>query len=254
MNRLVAVVGSANLDITVTANRRPHDGETLTGSALSEVAGGKGARLQAANVDTSHLQTSPLPTGRAFITVTPDGENSIIVLPLANADIDGACVTAALNELQPTVVLTQLEVPFDAVLAASRWASAHDARFLLNPSPIAELSDELLTNADPLIVDRGEAEAILKRSGTTHELARELAKRTRSVIVADGRHGAVTAQGETITTIPAPRVTPVDTTGAGDCFAGTVAAHLATGEELTTAAEHATLVAARIVQLARSER
>lgn len=244
MNRLVAVVGSANLDITVTANRRPHDGETLTGSALSEVAGGKGARLQAANVDTSHLQTSPLPTGRAFITVTPDGENSIIVLPLANADIDGACVTAALNELQPTVVLTQLEVPFDAVLAASRWASAHDARFLLNPSPIA----------DPLIVDRGEAEAILKRSGTTHELARELAKRTRSVIVADGRHGAVTAQGETITTIPAPRVTPVDTTGAGDCFAGTVAAHLATGEELTTAAEHATLVAARIVQLARSER
>lgn len=128
----VAVVGSVNLDIVVHTSKRPKAGETLLGSGYSETLGGKGANqviasarimstafvgdvgqdaagskilqgLAGASVDLAQLRRSELPTGRAVILVTPDGENSITVLPMANGAIDPSRVRGALTVLQPDV-------------------------------------------------------------------------------------------------------------------------------------------------------
>ncbi|WP_082822963.1 ribokinase [Microbacterium sp. T32] len=282
--RSVAVVGSVNLDVVVTADRRAGAGETVAGRDLAEVVGGKGANqalaaarevdtalvaslgtdaaggaaradLSRAGVDVQAVSPSSKPTGRAFITLTPDGENSIVVVPLANADLTGDRVFAALESLRPTVVLCQLEVPLDAVYRAAEWCASRDARFLLNPSPMIVFDPHVLSSADPLIVNRHEAELLsgLRGAGVT-DLARHLSLVSRSVVVTDGPRGAVVALDDTVELVPAPVVMAVDTTGAGDAFAGVLAGRLALGDSLHHATARAVDVASRIVQLARSER
>lgn len=283
----VAVVGSANLDIVVALQAFPAPGETVMGDNLEEFAGGKGLNqamaaagevrsafvgcvggdepaslleeaLRGAGVDVSQLTRSPQPTGRAYIEVTPDGENRIVVLPLANGLLAAAAVTTALEALDPVVVLTQLEVPTASVEAAANWAEDNGARFVLNPSPVRDLRLELLARCDPLIVNRGEAVAILGSSTPdeeTRSLADRLAPHVRSVVVTDGPAGAhVGTSASGINHVPGERVTPVDTTGAGDVFAGTLVARLSRGTSLVSAAAAANTAAARIVQVPRSQR
>src|SRR5690606_8398003 len=133
----VAVVGSTNLDVVVTLARRPAPGETVLGDGYVETAGGKGANQAVAAaragsavfvgwvgqdaagqvlLDALHdagvatrVARVEAPTGRAFIHVTPDGENDIVVVPGANRALDAAAVTQALDDLRPAVVATQLE-------------------------------------------------------------------------------------------------------------------------------------------------
>lgn len=280
----VAVVGSVNLDVVIAADRRPGAGETVSGTGVQEVIGGKGANqgiaavadartvlvasvgtdpagriaraeLERAGVVLDELHDSALPTGRAYITLTADGENSIIVIAMANADLAAADVVAALERARPAVVLCQLEVPLDAVAHAAQWCGAVGARFILNPSPMIDVDPRLLAAADPLIVNRHEAALLCEEdTAAPDELARRLAATCRSVVVTDGARGAYAAVGDALDLAPAPTVTAVDTTGAGDAFAGVLAARLACGDGLLRATEHAVAAASRIVQLARSER
>lgn len=283
----VAVVGSANLDVVVSLQMFPAPGETVMGDHLEEVAGGKGLNqavaaaheatcafvgcvgddeagrllteaLVQARVDISQITRTPQPTGRAYIEVTPDGENRIVVMALANGLLDAAAVTAALAALGPALVLVQLEVPAAAVEAAARWAEDNHARLVLNASPVRDLHAGLLARCDPLIVNRGEAAAILG-SSVPGEGARSLADRltphVRSVVVTDGPDGAHAGTSTTgIAHVPGQRVTPVDTTGAGDVFAGTLAARLSHGASLVEAARAANAAATRIVQVPRAQR
>lgn len=283
----VTVVGSANLDVVLAVHAFPAAGETVLGDRLEEVAGGKGLNqaiaaagevpsafvgcvgddeagralldaLQRAGVDTSRVVPSGEPTGRAFIEVTPDGENRIVAMALANATLTAGAVTDALEALQPAVMLAQLEVPLAAVDAAARWAGTNGARFVLNASPVRELSPQLLAACDPLIVNRGEASALLGDDGPAAgvvDLARRLAQQAVSVVVTDGPEGAhVSTRSSGIKQVPGQPVTPVDTTGAGDVFAGTLAAALSRGTTMTEAARAANLAAARIVQIPRQQR
>lgn len=283
----VTVVGSANLDVVVTLPAFPAPGETVMGEHLEEVAGGKGLNqavaaagvgasafvgclgddeaglllldaLQRAGVDATQVRRPTEPTGRAYIEVTPDGENRIVVMALANGALAADVVTAALDALRPAVVLTQLEVPLAAVEAAGSWTAATGARFVLNASPVRQLSSSLLARCDPLIVNRGEAATILgsgSPGGGAHDLAHRLAPRVASVVVTDGPDGAhVGADEHDIVHVPGRRVTPVDTTGAGDVFAGTLAACLSRGMSLTEAAGAANDAAARIVRVPRTQR
>ncbi|WP_448061785.1 ribokinase [Cellulomonas hominis] len=283
----VAVVGSANLDVVVQGPHRPTAGETVLGTALTETPGGKGANqalasarvgptafvgqvgsdaagdllrtaLAGAGVDVTHVRAAGVPSGRAYVTVTPDGENSIVVLPLANATLDADRTVEALDAIGPAVVLTQLEIPPGAVEAAADWCVRNAARFVLNPSPVGPVAERVLAAADPLIVNRGEALAILGPGGAdaadTADLATRLLGRARSVVVTAGPDGAVVATDGASTQVPGARVTVVDTTGAGDSFAGTLAAHLAAGCALDEAARLANAEAARIIQLDRAGR
>ncbi|SNR27626.1 ribokinase [Haloechinothrix alba] len=277
----LVVVGSANRDVTVEVRRRPGPGETVFGGDTRTSTGGKGANvavaaarlgatvamvgsvgqdvagdellsaLREAGVGTRLMRRGEPPSGAAYITVTPDGENSIIVSPGANAALGAEDVHAAREVLAGAAVLcTVLEVPLEAVRAAVRSAVASGVRVVLNASPVVALDAGTMAAADPLIVNTHEACWLLGReddqAADPAGLARELrATGPRAVVVTCGGRGAVVADGSgEVTWVDAEPVTVVDTTGAGDAFSGALAARLAAGAGLVAAAEHAARVAA----------
>jgi ribokinase len=290
---VIAVVGSANLDIVIAVGRRPSAGETVLGDSCTEVPGGKGANqaIAAARVASAHLighvgddeagrtiarhlahrdvglsclHVAAASTGRAFIFVTPDAENSITVLSGANRELDATSVSEGLQALRPSVVLAQCEVPLPAVTAAYEWSRRSGARFVLNPSPVLALPPEVVAGTDTLIVNGGEARALAGLPADpgpgdelvrdAESLVRELLSDTRRVVLTAGADGAYIGERGAVTHIPGLRVHATDTTGAGDEFAGVLAGRLACGDSLVMAASAANQAAARTATLARTAR
>lgn len=246
----LCVLGSVNLDLVVQAPRFPRPGETLLGGPFETFAGGKGAnqavaaaRLGAdvrflgcvgdddggrharaafaeAGVEISDLETRPeLHTGIGVITVTPDGENHIVVAPGANYELDAAFAERHADTIRAAdALLLQLEIPLEANVAAARIAHRAGVPVVLNAAPAAPLPDELLGHLHTLIVNQHEFE----------ELGRPAVPR---LVITYGKGGAVChdldAGGQARETRQASfPVEPVDTTAAGDafCAAATVAA------------------------------
>lgn len=256
MTGRVAVVGSLNLDLVVHVERHPEPGETVMGGDVIRMPGGKGANqavaaaragaevhlvgrvgedadgqrylrdLTARGVNTRHVrETADSATGAAMITVAASGENSIVVAPGANARVTVCDVDAAASTIESSdVLVVQLEIPMDAVARAVAVAAEAGVRVVVNPSPVQALPAAVVQAADPAIVNEHEAGAL--------GLA--------DPCVTRGSNGA-TWRGWSATPAPAP---VVDTTGAGDVFAGTLAACLASGlaepDALKTAVDAAT--------------
>lgn len=269
----VVVCGSLNVDTFVRVDRFPTAGETTIASPNGKALGGKGANQAVAaaryfdgtvvfqatvgadtdgdaalatltdyGVDVSAVARAPqdVPTGQAFIMNDADGENIIVVTSGANeytvpATQDGDTGTAA-------VLLAQGELTPEHSAALPELAQRLGARFVLNLAPVTTRAPDLLAAADPLILNESEAAEVF---GTTSDatavadaaVAAVDAGLATSVLVTLGAQGAVlvTAEGRTdIAPVPADSV--VDTTGAGDAFCGTLAAALAEGESLVTAA------------------
>ncbi|WP_419818234.1 ribokinase [Glaciibacter flavus] len=288
----VAIVGSINIDLVIEVRESPSAGETVLASGLSDAVGGKGfnqakaaardattfligcvgddsdgerAResARAHGIRTEFISEKATKTGRAFIQLAPSGENRIVVVPLANSYVSAELVRIALDRCRPRVVLTQLEIPLEAVRAAAHWAATNTARFVLNPSPMRDLEAELLATADPLVVNRGEAYRTVR--GTTgaageseaaepEELLRQLSTMCKSAVLTAGSAGAYVFDGFGYHHVAGLEVTTHDTTGAGDEFLGTAVAALASGSDLLSAVERGNDAAAAIVQLARSNR
>jgi ribokinase len=253
----VAVVGSVNLDLVATTPRLPGPGETVSGTTYTEHAGGKGlnqavaaarsgasvamvaavgddeagrrlrALAAAEGIDVATVTTcSGVATGRALITVDDRAENSIVVVPGANALVVGDGVPDA------RVVIAQLEVPVEQVVAAFRSARRRGAMTILNPAPGRALPGELLDVCDIVVPNEHELALIGGRS-TVHD-------RGVSVLVTTlGAAGVVVDAASGEWTQPAFAVVPVDSTGAGDAFCGVLAARLAAGDELRVAVRHA---------------
>ncbi|GAB92618.1 ribokinase [Gordonia rhizosphera] len=278
----VAVVGTLNMDVVVRVTRMPDVGETVLGRSLSERPGGKGAnqalaaatitpstligavgddeagdRLLAVQrsggVDIAHIGRVEGISGRAVIEVDDAADNRIIVLSGANAALDAADVTRGLDVVGPGVVLTQLESPGPVTAAAADWAARHRRRFILNPSPVAALDESILAAADPLVVNEHEAAFYAggEASDDPAELARALGGLARSAVLTLGGRGVIVAVDDELTQIAVARVRPVDTTGAGDVFVGTLAGHLARGLTLVDAAEKSAVAATDFVARAR---
>ena len=255
----VCVVGSANLDLVALVERPPLPGETLLATGYFEAPGGKGlnqavaaarsgartalvARLgddvagqqlydvmTADGIDVSGVSRTDIPTGRAMIAVGADGENSIVVVPGANASLGSEVIGVHGPAIaRAAVLLAQLEVPLESVIAAFEVARAVGGTTVLNPAPARELPRELLRLVDVIVPNEHEAELL---GGTGHLLRSGVS----AVVVTEGARGArlVTAAGET-RIAPYP-VTPVDTTGAGDTFCGALSARLAAGDPLDEA-------------------
>ncbi|MAU82603.1 MAG: ribokinase [Gordonia sp.] len=273
----VAVVGTLNVDVIIQVERMPEAGETIMGRSVSQRLGGKGAnqalaaarhaptaligtvgddedggRLLAAQraggVDVSHVLRAHEASGKAFIEVDDDGDNRIIVLAGANQLLTAEHVQHALDATSPAVVLTQLESPSEVTEAVADWCSRHDRRFLLNPSPVADLPAHVLAAADPLVVNEHEARFYAPDADDDPVArARSLLRVARSVVMTLGAHGVVVAEGSAMRRIDVEQVRAVDTTGAGDVFAGILGAHLASGHELVAAAELAAAAATEFV-------
>ncbi|PRQ12328.1 ribokinase [Corynebacterium sp. 13CS0277] len=275
----IAVVGSINADLSVTVPRHPKPGETLLGTGGRVLPGGKGANqavaarqqgaevifigavgddanatealslMKSSGVDTSRIETVDAPTGLAVISVDASGENAIVVVPGANALVDAAYVNRFADDIAACdIVLCQGELPAEAVAAAK---DATTGRFLINLGPVIDLPREVLLAANPLIVNEHEGAAALAQLGEPDnsigqdDLAENLVKAGfQSVIITIGKKGAIVAEPGSLKHVTSPGVSAVDTTGAGDAFAGVVAARLAAGDSLVEAARHASKVAA----------
>ena len=253
----VTVVGSANLDLVAGVERLPAPGETLLGSSYAEFPGGKGLNQAVAaaragarvafvgavgdddagrrligvasgeGIDVAHLAVDPRrPTGRAMITVADDAENSIVVIPGANAAVDGVDAPPA------TVVAAQLEVPIDAVMAAFAAARRRGATTVLNPAPAHDIPDGLVELCDVVVPNEHEVELL----GGADELLRRGAG---TVVVTRGAAGVRVVEAGEVTDQPPFPVQPVDTTGAGDAFCGVLAATVAAGAPLAAAVRRA---------------
>jgi ribokinase len=269
------VVGSLNLDLVAQVPRLPGRGETLLADGYSRALGGKGANqavsaarhgvsvamvgcvgadpegrrltqaLAAEGIDISGIRVrDEAATGTAHIAVDPEGGNTILVIPGANAMLGAADVDRELGRLPtPDVILVQLEIPLDAVIAA---AARRASRVILNPAPAQPLPDELLPHVDVLVPNVPEL-GVLTGGGVPRTLediaasGRELAD-GMAVVVTMGASGALVIDGDEVTHVPAPRVEAVDTTGAGDAFCGSLAAGLADGFSLVDAARRAVRV------------
>lgn len=279
--RPVLVLGSANVDIIIRLAAFPRPGETVFGDQVSTGLGGKGANQAVASalsgagttfvglvgedddgtlirdtlagygVDTRGLvPVAGAASGRAYITVNEDAENTIVVVSGANARLDARLVASRqiaqiLDDTRPMLALTQGEVPAAAVDALARLCGERDIRFVLNLAPVIPVTAETLHAADPLIVNELEAAALLGLSpaGPTldvdraGEAAQEIVRRLAvSAVITLGSEGAVAADGTGSWHQAAPVLDQVvDSTGAGDAFVGALAAGLAAGAGLREA-------------------
>ncbi|MFB9234162.1 ribokinase [Plantactinospora siamensis] len=263
----IAVLGSANMDLVATAPAFPRPGETVLGSDFVMLPGGKGAnqataaaraggaatllgavgsdsfgvtltaRLRASGVDTSRLRVVYGTSGVALITVTTAGENAIVVTPGANA----AFTALSPDELAiiegADVLVAQLEIPLETVLAAATAARGAGVRVILNAAPATELPAELTALVDLLVVNEREAAAI---SGHGREDPAALLSAVPRALLTAGADGAwYAARDEPVRRIPPVRVDPIDTTGAGDAFTGALAVAWAEGRDPVDAAHWA---------------
>jgi ribokinase len=269
MSGRVVVVGSCMCDQITTVDSLPKLGETKFGLGYSTGFGGKGANqavaaallgsqvemlarvgddsvgastianFKARGVKCDHVLATPGHcSGIAPIMVTATGENAIVVVPGANAQLSRADVAAATGTFAgAAVLLTQNEVPMDATIAALQAARAACVTSIFNfaPATASTLPDLLWHNVDIVCVNETEAAMLCDGDGIIGihwddlQSALGAAQRLqqlhgpRAVIITLGAAGAVVAEGDALACVAAPAVAAVDTTGAGDCFIGTLA-------------------------------
>ncbi|MGY1620338.1 ribokinase [Geodermatophilus sp. SYSU D00691] len=274
----VTVVGSLNEDVLVRVRRLPGRGETVIGEGTTLAPGGKGANqaatagrlapgvhmigrvgddpagtrqlaaLAESRVNVSRVHRTPgAPTGTATIPVEEgSGENLIVVVPGANGEVTADDVVAEPVH-RADVLLLQLEIPLAAVTAA---AAAAGGTVVLTPAPPRELPADLLARVDVLVPNEHELAALAGAPAGERGPA-ELAGLARSVtssavVVTLGARGAlvVPAGGGAVLLQAPPAVTALDTTGAGDCFCGALAAALAERVPLPEAVQYAVAAAA----------
>ncbi|MER5432734.1 ribokinase [Streptomyces sp. NPDC002588] len=274
----IVVLGSTNMDLVAYVEKAPQRGETVTGREFRTVPGGKGAnqavaashaggtvsmigavgndsfgaRLRSAlehgGVNTDHLRTVEFPSGTAHIVVDDEGGNSIVVVPGANATVDHLAPGDEGLIASADVLLLQLEIPLPAVVAGARAARAHGVRTILTPAPAQPLPPGLLAATDLLVPNEHEATALTGHTDP-REAAAALLNSVPEVVVTLGAAGSLYAtRGAEPLTVPAPQVTAVDSTGAGDTFVGALAVALGEDRPVREALAWAAAAAALSVQ------
>jgi ribokinase len=282
MSQSILIVGSLNVDLVAFVDRLPMAGETRAAHRFSTLAGGKGANqacavgrlggrgrmvgavghdtfgnlllttLGEAGVETQHVRRiENVATGVAMIHVAESGENHIVIAAGANGLLTPADVERAFDSIEEGILLLQLEVPLPTVVAAAKLAKSRGMTVLLDPAPVQALPPELLACVDVLTPNETEAIALVGRNRPLDSLedVQEVARQLKNlgvsqVIVKLGGRGAWVEDAGGGRHHAAPRVTPVDTTAAGDTFNGAVGVRLAEGESIDKAIEWANRAAA----------
>ena len=258
---VIAVVGSAMIDLTAYATVIPAPGQTLEGDLFTTGFGGKGANqaviaahcgaevhfvgklgrdlfgdsiaenFKKLGIDSEYIERSDTPNGVAHIWVDANGENRIIIIPGANHEIELKKAVQAIESIAGlAVVVAQCEIKQEVTLAAFSAAKKRGCVTILNPAPYQPLSEELLAVTDWIIPNETEFKELLGQDPTSDEVLKKFRPGKNSIVTL-GSEGAVliTSDGD-LTRVSAPTVNPVDTTGAGDAFVGVFAFGLASGK------------------------
>ena len=276
----VVILGSANLDVVIELDRIPGPGETVLTDAAGRGRGGKGnnqavaaARAGAptiflgavgtdesgdfllegqreAGIDVGHVRRiADAPSGTAYVMLDRRAENAIVVVAGANGRLTE--LTDAERDVlrRADALLMQLEVPMETVVEAAAETKRAGGYVVLNAAPYADLPDELITHLDLLMVNEHEAALAAGRDGTPEELAAAIGQRVPDVLITLGAAGSLLARrGADPVRITAPQVQAVDTTGAGDTFAGAYVAATVAGLPERQRLEYAAAAAALAVQ------
>ena len=285
MSKKIGVVGSNMVDLITYVNRMPGPGETLEAPAFEMGCGGKGANqavaaarlgadvmmvtrvgddvfgdntirnLESFGVDTRHVvKVAGKSSGVAPIFVEQSGENSILIVKGANADLLPAAVDKAAADLkQCGLILMQMEVPVETVYHTIELAAQNGIETILNPAPAAaNLDPERIRQVTFLVPNESELALLSGLPTETDEAiitaARSLiARGIRTVIVTLGGRGARVITSDEIVNIEPVKVTPKDTTGAGDAFIGSFARFYAETGEVVSSLKKASLYAAHSI-------
>ena len=267
----VVVVGSINADLIVTTATLPLPGATVIGNSVATLPGGKGLNqavaaarsgaatslagclglddhgdeiakfLAAEHIDIAHLARVRSNTGIAIVTVDRNGENTIVVVPGANQAVElqgiGDNVLASLDP--GDVLLAQLELPANIVTRVLAHAAQRGAITMLNPSPVSDDARSVADHASIVVVNEVEADHLGYPDGRTEGQA---------VVITRGAAGVAWFDGAGELTIGARPANAIDTTGAGDCFTGVLAASIAQGLAIPVALRRAVVAASLQVE------
>jgi ribokinase len=258
---VIAVVGSAMIDLTAYAKVIPAPGQTLEGDLFTTGFGGKGANqaviaahcgaevhfvgklgrdlfgdsiaenFKKLGIDSEYVERSDTPNGVAHIWVDANGENRIIIIPGANHEIESKKAIEAIESIAGlAVVVAQCEIKQEVTLAAFSAAKKRGCVTILNPAPYQPLSKELLAVTDWIIPNETEFKELHGQAPTSDDVLKSFRPGKNSIVTL-GSEGAVliTSDGN-LTRVSAPKVNAVDTTGAGDAFVGVFAFGLASGK------------------------
>ena len=280
----VFVAGSINMDVVATADRHPKVGETVAGRQVLYFPGGKGANqavaasrlgvkttligrlgkdsfgaelrmfLGAQGIELGSVRDADTHSGTAIITVAAS-DNTIVVIPGSNALVSADDV-ANVPLAKGDVAVSQFEIPLPTIAAFFQRARSAGATTLLNPAPAQKMSAELLALVDILVLNETELGFLAgvelsdgDEAATIIDVARQLQAREDQIIcVTLGKRGVLALAGREEFAVPGRVVKAVDTTGAGDCFVGALAAQLAEGVSLRTALAFANAAASISVQ------
>jgi ribokinase len=283
----IAVVGSANVDLVTFNDTFPRPGETIFGKKFDMGFGGKGANqavaagrcgasvgmvakvgsdllgpatiknFESQGIDARYVGIAEgISTGVAPIFVDPSGQNSIVVITGANDTLSPEDVDAAAPLLsQADTILLQFEIPMATVYHTIQFAKSKGIRCILNPAPFRPSDFQEVAPVDYFVPNESEAEAITGFPVHTIEDAGKcaeylLARGLSHVVITLGERGSLLATGKGLESIPAFKVDPIDTTGAGDAFIGSFAVFLGEGltdqEALTRASLYAALSTTRV--------
>lgn len=279
----IVVVGSLNMDIVTTVRALPKPGETISSTSLSTIPGGKGANqavcaarlgaqvkmigkvgadeygtqliqtLKDAGIEIGGIQRVGQ-TGMAFIQVSEDGENSIVLFSGANGQLIPVDIEEYTQVIEESdYILMQLEIPYETVYYTLKKAAIFGKKVVLNPAPAVLFPDEWYEMVDTLTPNETELSLLTNREVNNIDDAVQaanmlIAKGVKRVIVTMGKQGAILVSKHGHARIPAFSVPTVDTTGAGDSFTAAFTVGVTKGMDEVDAATFASKVAALVVK------
>ena len=258
---VIAVVGSAMIDLTAYTKVIPAPGQTLEGDLFTTGFGGKGANqaviaahcgaevhfvgklgrdlfgdsiaenFKKLGIDSEFVERSDTPNGVAHIWVDANGENRIVIIPGANHEIELKKTVQAIDSIpELAVVVAQCEIKQDVTLAAFSAAKARGCVTILNPAPFQPLSKELLEVTDWIIPNETEFKELHGQGPNSDEVLNGFRPGKNSVVTLGSEGAVLIAADGNLIRVSAPKVNAVDTTGAGDAFIGVFAFGLASGK------------------------
>jgi ribokinase len=277
----IIVVGSSNTDMVIKAPKFPLPGETLLGGTFFMFPGGKGANQAVAaarlggqitfiarvgndifgdqamqqfkyeGINTEYIISDPKnPSGVALITLDVKGENTIVVAQGANGALTPEDVNKAEKEFAKAgIILMQLETPLATIRSTAAWASRVGKKVILNPAPAQPLPEDLFKELFIITPNESETETLvgikISDLSSLEQASQKLYRLgVKNVVITLGAEGAFLFNSDGGQHIPTRKVTPVDTTAAGDVFNGALAVAIAEGNSLVQAVEFANRAAA----------